>query len=280
MQKKIKIIALDLDGTTFTDDKQITAHTRETIERATSLGIDVLPCTGRQFSGLPDEFLSLKGIRHAITSNGAAIVDIKSGKNIYTNYIPYEIAADYMEKLLKENILVDIYINGEAFIEESLVERYPEFIKSPIHMNYFLKTRKAVKNLPDYIRRNHMDAEKFHLLFADMDLRAKLIKRFQNDPNFNATCALPNNLELNASSCDKGTALLALADILNIPHEQTMACGDSFNDEAMLRKAGLSVAMGNAVPEIKEICDIVTRTNQEDGVAYAIETFVFPSFIS
>ena len=65
-----------------------------------------------------------------------------------------------------------------------------------------------------------------------------------------------------------------LADLLGIPHDQTMACGDSFNDEAMLRNAGFSVAMGNADPEIKKICDFVTKTNDEDGVAYAIETFV------
>ncbi|MDO4170999.1 MAG: Cof-type HAD-IIB family hydrolase [Lachnospiraceae bacterium] len=274
MKKEIRIIGLDLDGTTFTNDKTITQHTKEVIEKATAQGIVVLPCTGRQYSGLPEEFLAMKGVKYAITSNGASIVDLETKEPIYTNYIPYEIAAETMEQLLKENTLVDIYINGRCYIEERLVERFSDFIPTPAIAEYFRKTRIPVNNLANVIRNNHLDAEKFHLLFNDMDLRAELKKEYDQNPHFLATCAVHNNLELNNITADKGTALLALADILDIPHDQTMACGDSFNDEAMLCKAGFSVAMGNADPEMKEICDFVTKTNEEDGVAYAIETFV------
>lgn len=274
MKKEIKIIALDLDGTTFTNDKKITGHTKDVIEKAIEQGVYVLPCTGRQLSGLPEEFLSIKGVKYAITSNGASIVELETQKTIYTNYIPYETAADTMQKLLKENILSDIYINGLCYIEERLVGRFPEFIPNSEMKTYFLKTRRPVKNLSDFIRRNQLDAEKIHLLFNDMDLKEKLKKEYSKNTHFLATSAVPFNLELNHKTADKGNALLALADILEIPHEQTMACGDSFNDEAMLRKAGFSVAMGNADPEIRNICDFVTKTNEEDGVAYAIEEFV------
>lgn len=274
MKKEIKIIGLDLDGTTFTNDKKITRHTKEVIEKATAQGIVVLPCTGRQYSGLPKEFLEMKGVKYAITSNGASIIDLETKEPIYTDYIPYEIATKTMEHLLKENVLVDIYIEGRCYIEERLVDRFKDFIPIPEVAEYFKKTRIPVKNLPDFICENHLDAEKFHLLFNDMDLREKLKTEYNQNPHFLATCAVPNNLELNNITADKGTALLALADILDVPHDQTMACGDSFNDEAMLRKAGFSVAMANADPEMKELCDFVTKTNEEDGVAYAIETFV------
>lgn len=274
MKKNIKIIALDLDGTTFTDDKHITDRTKEIIQKAISRGITVVPCTGRQFSGLPEEFLSIPGVKYAITSNGAAVVKVASARPIYTNYISYEMAASKMKDLLKEDVLVDIYINGECFIDENLVDRYKDFITSPIQEAYFHKTRQPVKNLPEFIRKNQLAAEKFHILFRDFDFLKEMREKYKKHPDYLATWALNNNLELNAATADKGTALLALADILNIPHEQTMACGDSFNDEAMLRKAGFSVAMGNADPEMKEICDFVTKTNEEDGVAYAIEQFV------
>lgn len=274
MKKQIKLIALDLDGTTFTNDKRITDHTKAVISDAIARGIDILPCTGRQFSGLPQEFLAIPGVRYAITSNGAAVVTVKDGKTLFENYIPYELAASEMEHLLKENVLVDIYINGECFIDESMVSRYPDFITNPIQMDYFHKTRQPVKNLPDFIRQNHMDSEKFHILFHDDAIMHRLRAQYKKDPRFLATFALNNNLELNAPTADKGTALLALADLLHIPKEETMACGDSFNDEAMLKKAGFSVAMGNAVPEMKKICDVITRSNEEDGVAYAIETYV------
>ena len=274
MKKKIKMIALDLDGTTFTNDKRITQHTKDVIQTAIAQGIIVLPSTGRQFSGLPEEFLSIPGVSYAITSNGAAVVDTATEKPIYTNYIPYELAASEMEKLLQEDVLVDIYANGVCYIEQSMTARYEDFLTSQIQMDYFHKTRIPVKNLPEFIRNNRMDSEKFHILFHDDTPMNQLRKKYKKDSRFLATFALSNNLELNSPTADKGTALLALADHLGIPHEQTMACGDSFNDEAMLRKAGFSVAMGNAVAEMKEICDVITKTNEEDGVAYAIETYV------
>ncbi|MDO4942914.1 MAG: HAD-IIB family hydrolase, partial [Lachnospiraceae bacterium] len=205
---------------------------------------------------------------------GASIIDLKTQKTIYTDYIPYEIAADTMEQLLKENVLADIYINGLCYIEERLVERFSEFLPNLMMEKYFMKTRMPVKGLPDFIRNNKLNAEKIHLLFNDMDLKERLKKEYSKNPHFLATSAVPSNLELNNKTADKGSALLALADILGISHEQTMACGDSYNDEAMLRKAGFSVAMGNADPEIKKICDFVTKTNEEDGVAHVIEEFV------
>lgn len=274
MKKEIKIIALDLDGTTFNDDKIITAHTKEVIEEAISRGIEVLPCTGRQYSGLPKQFLDLKGVRYAITSNGAAIVDAKTGEPIYTNYIPYETAAHYMEVFLKKDILVDIYINGKCYIEESLTSKFERFASNELQLNYLKKTRIPVHNLPDFIRKNHMDAEKFHILFADPALRDSMRQEYLTNKDFKTTWALAHNMELNAKTADKGTAVLALADILGVPHEQTMACGDGYNDKPMLEKVGFSVAMENAEPEMKEICDFITKTNNEDGVAYAIETFV------
>jgi len=274
MKREIRLIGLDLDGTTFTDDKRITAHTKEAIEKAIQQGVVVFPCTGRQLSGVPEEFLSIEGVRYAITSNGAAIVDLEKEETIYTDYMPYEAAADTMEKLLEENVLTDIYIDGRCYIEERLVKRFPEFLPDANIEKYFRKTRQAVKNLPEFIRRNKLGAEKIHLLFNDLNLKEKLKKEYSKNPHFLTTYASTFNLELNNKTASKGNALLALADILNIPHEQTMACGDSLNDEAMLRKAGFSVAMENAKPEIKAICDFVTKTNEEDGVAYAIEKFV------
>ena len=274
MKKEIKLIGLDLDGTTFTSDKRITDHAKSVIEKAIEQGVTVLPCTGRQLSGLPEEFLSMKGVRYAVTSNGASVIDLKEKKKLFTDYIPYGIAADTMERLLKEEILTDIYIDGLCYIEEELMVLFTSFLPNQESVTYFKKTRTPVKNLPEFIRKNRLDAEKIHLLFRDMELKAALKKEFDANPHFLTTSAVSFNLELNNRTADKGTALLVLADFLGIPHDQTMACGDSFNDEAMLRKAGFSVAMGNADPEIKKICDFVTKTNDEDGVAYAIETFV------
>jgi hydroxymethylpyrimidine pyrophosphatase-like HAD family hydrolase len=73
---------------------------------------------------------------------------------------------------------------------------------------------------------------------------------------------------------DKGKGLQALGAYLNIKPDEMMTCGDQENDLAMIRLAGLGVAMGNAIPEVKDIAQFVTKTNAEEGVAYAVKKFV------
>ena len=88
------------------------------------------------------------------------------------------------------------------------------------------------------------------------------------------TKSKPHFLEIIDSSVNKGVALSALAEHFGIDQQNVMAIGDSFNDLEMIQYAGVGVAMGNARPEIKEQADIVTVTNEEDGVAEAIERYV------
>ena len=81
-------------------------------------------------------------------------------------------------------------------------------------------------------------------------------------------------IEITAAGVSKGSALLALAERLGLPASALMACGDGGNDTAMVAAAGLGVAMANAFPEVKAAARYVTATNNEDGVARAVETFV------
>ena len=83
-----------------------------------------------------------------------------------------------------------------------------------------------------------------------------------------------SNLEFTRSGVDKGQGLIHLANHLGIPIEQTMAVGDSENDLEILKAAGTSVAMSNAIDEIKACADLVTLSNEEDGVAHAIYNFI------
>jgi P-type E1-E2 ATPase len=81
-------------------------------------------------------------------------------------------------------------------------------------------------------------------------------------------------VEVNAVGADKGLGLLKFGEILGISRDEIMACGDGTNDSSMILAAGVGVAMGNAVDEVKAIADYITLTNDEDGVAKAIEKFV------
>lgn len=92
--------------------------------------------------------------------------------------------------------------------------------------------------------------------------------------DFNVFKSAPFFLEITHKDVDKGAGLLHLADYLNIKQSETMACGDQGNDYTMIKAAGLGVAMENGIDKVKAIADYVTDTNDNDGVAKAIEKFV------
>ena len=113
-----------------------------------------------------------------------------------------------------------------------------------------------------------------NLLFRDGESRERVRRQLAGRTDILLSSAGDHNLEVNAPNGGKGDALCALGARLGIPPQQIMACGDQLNDLSMLRAVGFPVAMGNAVPQIKEIAAHVTLTNEQDGVAAAVERFV------
>ena len=90
MNDIIKKIGLDLDGTVLTTDKKITPYTREVLQKAIEAGVVVLPATGRPISAISKEFLDIPGVRYALTSNGARILDLDTGQVLVENMLPKE----------------------------------------------------------------------------------------------------------------------------------------------------------------------------------------------
>ena len=117
------------------------------------------------------------------------------------------------------------------------------------------------------------DNENYYL--AGYDHRSCEMRHYRVDKmaELAVTCSLGNNLEINGATCNKGDAMLHLGKILNIPVESIMACGDGNNDFEMVKMAGVGVAMENGEESLKKVADFVTKTNDEEGVAYAIEYF-------
>ena len=91
---RIKMIAFDLDGTLLTTDKELTAYTKEVLERAIQQNIEVIPATGRPLKGVPESFFQFPGIRYIVTSNGARIVEKESRKTLFSSLLSYECAKE------------------------------------------------------------------------------------------------------------------------------------------------------------------------------------------
>ena len=119
--------------------------------------------------------------------------------------------------------------------------------------------------------------DKIRAVFRHTEDREEAMRRLEEMDEGIVTSSSKIDLEVNAKGINKGLGLVWLGEKLGIKREEIMACGDHLNDYEMLKEVGFAVAMGNAMEELKEIADYVTDTNDEDGVAKAIERFVLRS---
>lgn len=273
--RKIKMIGIDLDGTLLTPDKRLTEHTREILTQALERGVTVLPATGRPLTGIPGEVLELPGVRYAVSSNGARIVDLKENKVIYENPVPYEKAMKILEICSGYDALCEIFYKGVGYADADKLKCLGRYIPREPMAHYIESTRKAVDNVKALLEQKKASVDKVQAIFRTLEdcreARQQIGKQVQD---IEITGALSNNIEVNAKGVNKGRGLLILAEILGIRREEIMAFGDGSNDIEMIRTAGLGVAMANAIDAVKDAADAVTLSNEEDGVAAAVEKYV------
>lgn len=271
---EIKLVAMDLDNTLLNDDKKISQHTKEVLEEAIKKGVFIVPATGRIYKAIPDFLREMQGVRYALCCNGATVFDAKKKVEIYTNHLPMETVFSLYDVLKDFHCTRDIYQNGQGYMEGKYLWHLEDYKVEGHLFDLVHETRLEVEDLVEYIKENPLGIEKVSAFFDDMEERLQAIEALKNLGNSSVASALSNNIEVTQIGCDKGDGLIHLAKHLDIPMSQVMACGDAGNDEAMIQKAGMGIVMENASKEMKELADYITKTNNEDGVAYAIEKFV------
>lgn len=273
MEHKIKMIGLDLDGTLLTDKKELLPYTRQILDEAIEKGILVLMATGRPFTGIPEELRYYPGVRYALTSNGARVLEIKGEKVLIEHLLPMEKAKKALETLSKYDTLQEVYFEGQAYAPEEKMKHIGRYHHNPYMWEYLRTTRRAVPDIWKFTEAQSRDLDKIQALFADMEERDAAWKELEQQGGLALVGSLGYNIEINAAGVNKGTALVELGRILGIKREEIMACGDGDNDADMLREVGLGVAMENAIDTVKEAADYITVSNNEQGAAKAIERF-------
>jgi len=136
------------------------------------------------------------------------------------------------------------------------------------------KTRIPVDDIFELVDRENRGLDKTQALFADMSERKRAWEELARHEDLELVGSLRYNIEVNAAGVNKGTGLVNLGSRLGIKREEIMAFGDGDNDTVMLKEVGFGVAMANGEPQVKEAADYITLSNEEDGVAQAIERFV------
>ena len=271
----VKLIALDMDGTLLNEHGLLAEESKEALMQAMEQGVHVVIATGRVFSALPQDVVTVPGIEYAITSNGANIIRLKDNETIYSNLIDGLKLDDIMDILEDETIMKEVFYDHQVYAQKSCLEHLEDYgIRTEKSQRYTLTTRQPVEDTLALILENRDKLENINLLFGNEERRQQVWKRLDAVEGITACSSMPYNLEIGGATTSKAAALDALGEILGVTKEQIMACGDSSNDAAMLRHAGISVAMGNAEDEVKAESLMVTKTNKDHGVAYAIRELV------
>lgn len=272
--KKIELIATDLDGTLLTDDKRISKVNLKAINDAVDAGIYFVPSTGRALYTIPENVLSLEGVKYVITSNGAAVTDLKSKEIIYKKQLDINTAQQVIEYGLDMGIMVEIFVNGRAYTLKKFMARLVEYGVNPKFTDWMEDTRTVVNKFEEILK-NGTTVENINMIYTDLSERVETHSYLTRNLEVEVTNSLGYNLEVGAKGCSKGEALEALAKKLSIDMGKVMCLGDNDNDRDMLRRAGISIAMANADNTLKENVTYVSKGNNEDGFAHAVYKYAF-----
>ena len=270
----IKLIALDLDGTLLDSEKRLSPANEVALRRCIERGIQIVPATGRMWEGVPEVIRKIPGVRYGIIANGARVVDMQENKEISTTLLPVDLAVQIMEFAKTTNAAYDPYLDGWGAMEARFLDHLEDYGLEPKVKELVRGTRRIVADSIEYVKQRNRPVEKVNMFFGDMDERRRVREQLNQWDSLAVSSSLYNNLEINVAGASKGNGITTLASYLGIRIEETMAFGDGENDMAMIQMAGTGVVMGNGVEELKQHADYITSSNDEDGVACAIEKLV------
>ncbi len=268
---KYKLIALDMDGTLLNSENEVSVRTREAILKANDKGAHVVLATGRILTSAMKYASKIDLKRPIISSNGAIIID-ENEDIIYKKEID-NYAIEAIAELADRNNLYYHFYTEDSFYSNQYVRDIVEFY-NPIGVKDEEKVQfKLYKDIKDIIDKK-INIYKFIFIDNDREKLYKLRGELKEIDNINISSSWSNNIEIMEKKVSKGNSLKFLCDRLNIPRESVIAVGDNENDISMIDFAGLGVAMENANEKAKTRADIITSTNDKDGVGEIIEKYI------
>lgn len=267
-----ELIAFDMDGTILNSKHEISPVTLKAIKKAAAAGKHVCLSTGRSLCELRQYFSDLPDVHYIIVNSGALVYDVWAEKTIYTNGIPMETVLKIFDTVRGRDVKIQL-LNRESIVPKDMyenMEHYGMGIFKELFRQYAIKVDDTEKYLLD----NPQPCLKINVYHTDAEEREKSIAALEYLGLIHIRQAESPAIEYTAHNTSKGTGLRHLCQYLNIPIECSIAVGDSFNDVEMLKAAGLAVAMGNALPDVKDLADVVVADNNHDGCAEAIEKYL------
>lgn len=264
-----KLIACDLDETLIGDDRTIPKVNIDAINEASKLGVKFVPATGRGHRSIKATLKALglldKEDEYIVSFNGAGIVENKDYHILDFNGIDFDLTKELFEVGLTKDVCIHVYTQDDIYVFNSNENEI-------FHISEILKGYKEMDdNSIEFLRNVPIAKVLFQNL--DRDYLMSIEEEIKNITKDKVAVTFSSNryIEFNRIGIDKGRGVFELAKRLGIKQNEIIAIGDNFNDLAMLKAAGLSVAVNNAVNDIKEQVDYVCKMDNNKGaVAEAI----------
>ena len=267
---KIKLAALDVDGTLIRRDLSLSKAVEQALQSLHDAGVEAAIVTGRTMGELLHFRKLLPWIRYFVVSNGSIGLDAERNVRFYEKLLPLDIARAVEREARKYPVMTEVYTEGMSYVNRDCWEHSELYTAEFLHHFSLADGRVPVESVGALLDERTEDIEKLYISFRDIEDLPKLRAFCETFP-VDLVVSIHDGLEVNQRGVEKGSGLLALCDYIGISPEETAAVGDGMADVAMFRRVGLSIAMENALDSVRENANLIAPDNDLDGAVWAIE---------
>ncbi|MBQ9989293.1 MAG: HAD family phosphatase [Clostridia bacterium] len=270
---QIRLVGIDLDGTFLAPNGKPSAASLKAVSDCKKAGIPVCICTGRSLGQIQDILAFNAEVDElCVVTNGASIINWRTEEYVLHRRLDPELVEPMLRALMADCQSVP----GRHFFVSGMFKTHVlRACANPNQLSAWetMPGRVIHETIEEMIEASALDIQRidYSVPFTDGPRVQELLMPIVP---LDITTGDPRRLELVPKGINKGEGLMHLAEHFGVPQESVMAIGDGWNDDSMIRWAGLGVAMGNAVPSLKALADVICQTNEEDGFAKAIEEYV------
>ncbi len=274
----VRLIALDIDGTLLDEHSQLPARNRDAVAEAAARGIEIALVTGRRYDFATPIARQFPCPLTMIVNNGA-LVKSSSGETQFVNLLPRETAGRVLDEAADFRELASVCFNRPR--ENQVIYERIDW-QDPLRGAYFERNREYLAEMSPL--QNCLTEDPIQVMFTGYANQVREAESFLSQLPFASEYSIAMTVydkrdfalaDVIARGCSKGVTLAEWVRRRGWSREDVMAIGDNLNDMEMLQYAGLPVVMGNSVPELKSLGWRETLSNNEGGVAAAIELYAF-----
>lgn len=283
-----KLVAIDLDGTMLNKYGIITENTKNVIKKVQEKGVEVIIASGRPINSVKNFSKEINSHNYFISGNGAITYDIKNDKILYENILNKNKVLQVIKICEENSIYYNVYTEN-GIIAKNLNYNTLYYYKENLNKSEENKTHiNIVESIYDYIEKRDEKILKIMICDGSKPIFNSIMKKIREitdieilDVSHMSRKIIKQGTEeialeyfyteISAKDVDKWNALEKLIEIMNITKDEVVTIGDNANDIKMLKNAGFGVAMGESAPYVKESADVVTESNDDDGVAVILE---------